>query len=174
MRVCHLVCLSLSLHTHTHTHTHIWLQTIADNKSWIIERNKLCARVFGLEVWWLFFKGTIHLSTNHTSKSYKNMLFTKKKSTSYLSSKPQLLNPARPGTRSTRWLDRSGFNKRSAVATTRPNPGDPEPGWPRRTRTRPGFFFFFQMWDLKPISIYTLCFHEKNHVFSMWDKNLLV
>jgi hypothetical protein len=23
---------------------------------------------------------------------------------------------------------------------------------------------------LKPISIYTLCSQEKNHVFSMWDK----
>jgi len=47
------------------------------------------------------------------------------------------------------------------------NPGDPgEPG--RDT------VFFFLMWDLKPIDIYTLCFHEKNHVFSMWDKNLLV
>jgi len=28
----------------------------------------------------------------------------------------------------------------------------------------------FSMWDLKPISIYTLCSQEKNHVFSMWDK----
>jgi hypothetical protein len=47
---------------------------------------------------------------------------------------PQLLNPARPGgstrARSTRWLDRSGFNKRLAVATARPYPGDPgEPEW---------------------------------------------
>ena len=25
------------------------------------------------------------------------------------------------------------------------------------------------MWDLKPISIYTLCFQEKNYVFSMWN-----
>ena len=82
--------------------------------------------------------------------------------------KPQLLNPARPDG-STWWLDRSGFNKRPAVATARPNPGDP--GEPGRDLV---FFFFFQMWDLKPISIYTLCFHEKNHVFSMWDKNLLV
>jgi len=72
-----------------------------------------------------------------------------------------LLNPARPGG-STRWLDRSGFNKRPAVATARPNPGDPELG---RTRTRPGFFFFFQMWDLKPISIYTLCSHKKTLFF---------
>jgi hypothetical protein len=32
--------------------------------------------------------------------------------------------------------------------------------------------FFFQMWDLKPIGIYTLCFQEKNYVFSMWDKKL--
>jgi hypothetical protein len=32
--------------------------------------------------------------------------------------------------------------------------------------------FFFQMWDLKPISIYTLCSQEKNYVFSMWDKKL--
>jgi len=67
----------------------------------------------------------------------------------------------RPGTRSTRWLDRSRFNKRPAVTTARPNPNE----------TR---FFFFQMWDLKPIIIYTLCFHEKNHIFSMWDKNILV
>jgi len=27
------------------------------------------------------------------------------------------------------------------------------------------------MWDLKPISVYTLCSNEKNHVFSMYDKN---
>jgi len=33
-------------------------------------------------------------------------------------------------------------------------------------------FFFFQIWDLKPISIYTLCSQEKNYVFSMWDKKL--
>jgi len=33
--------------------------------------------------------------------------------------------------------------------------------------------FFLQMWDLKPISIYTLCSHEKNHVFSMWNKKPL-
>jgi hypothetical protein len=26
------------------------------------------------------------------------------------------------------------------------------------------------MWDLKHISIYTLCSQEKSHVFSMWDK----
>jgi hypothetical protein len=38
---------------------------------------------------------------------------------------------------------------------------DQEPGWPGRDPV----FFFFQMWDLKPISIYTLCSHEKNHVF---------
>jgi len=44
-----------------------------------------------------------------------------------------LLNPARPGG-STRWLDRSGFNTRSAVATARPNPGEPE--------RDPVFFFF--------------------------------
>jgi len=45
---------------------------------------------------------------------------------------------------------------------------DPGLGRPGRTRTRPNFFF--QMWDLKPISIYTLYFQEKSHVFSMWDK----
>jgi len=43
------------------------------------------------------------------------------------------------------------------------NPGDS--GEPGRDPV-----FFFQMWDLKPISIYTLCSHEKNHVFSMWDR----
>jgi hypothetical protein len=53
-----------------------------------------------------------------------------------------LLNPAqpgpagRPGTRSTWWLDRSGFNKRPAVETARPNPGDL--GEPERD---PVFFF---------------------------------
>jgi len=26
------------------------------------------------------------------------------------------------------------------------------------------------MWDLKLISIYIICFEEKNHVFSMWNK----
>jgi len=41
----------------------------------------------------------------------------------------------RPGTRSTRWLDRSGFNKRPAVATARPNPGDPV-GRPRTRATQ--------------------------------------
>jgi len=29
--------------------------------------------------------------------------------------------------------------------------------------------YLFSMWDLKPISIYTLCFQEKNHLFSMWN-----
>jgi hypothetical protein len=29
------------------------------------------------------------------------------------------------------------------------------------------------MWDLKPISIYTLCFQEKSYVFSMWDLKLI-
>jgi len=42
-----------------------------------------------------------------------------------------------------------------------------DPGDPAETRC---FFFFFQMWDLKSISIYTLCSQEKNYVFSMWDK----
>ena len=74
-----------------------------------------------------------------------------------------LLNPARPGG-STRWLDRSGFNKRPAVATARPNSGDP--GEPERNLV----FFFFQIWDLKSISIYTIYSQEKSHVFSMWDK----
>jgi hypothetical protein len=43
-----------------------------------------------------------------------------------------------------------------------------QPGQTRATRrvnpdeTR---FFFFQMCDLKPISIYTLCFHEKKPCF---------
>jgi len=40
-----------------------------------------------------------------------------------------------------------------------------QPGKTRATRMRPDFFF--QMWDLKSISIYTLCFQEKSHVFSM-------
>ena len=41
---------------------------------------------------------------------------------------------------------------------------------PGETRPIPGFFF--QMWNLKPISIYILCSQEKNYVFSMWDKKL--
>ena len=52
-----------------------------------------------------------------------------------------------------------------------------QPGQTRATRANPDetrfvclFFFFFQMWDLKHISIYTLCSQEKSHVFSMWDK----
>ena len=77
-----------------------------------------------------------------------------------------LLNPAW-SSESIWWLDRSGFNKRPAVTTAWPNQDDPGPG---RTRTRPGFFFFFQMWGLKSISIYTLCSQEKSHVFSTWDK----
>jgi hypothetical protein len=35
------------------------------------------------------------------------------------------------------------------------------------TRARPGVFFF-QIWDLKPISIYYV--PKKNYIFSMWDK----
>ena len=50
------------------------------------------------------------------------------------------------------------------MATARPNTGDP--GEPERDP----FFFFFLMWDLKSISIYTICSQEKSHVFSMWDK----
>ena len=30
--------------------------------------------------------------------------------------------------------------------------------------------YLFSMWNLKSISIYTLCSQEKNYVFSMWDK----
>jgi hypothetical protein len=64
----------------------------------------------------------------------------------------QLLNSAQPGG-SIRWLDRSGFVKRSAGATTRQNPVNPGPG---RTRTGPGVFFFpFQMWFFS----YTPLFH---------------
>jgi len=55
------------------------------------------------------------------------------------------------------------------------------------SENRPGPDFFFQIWDLKLISVYTLCSqekklcffnvgykytlcsHEKNYVFSMWD-----
>jgi len=57
-----------------------------------------------------------------------------------------LLNPARLGG-STRWLDQSGCNKRSAGATTRPKPGRPigsphDPGEPGRD---PIFFFFLNV-----------------------------
>jgi hypothetical protein len=51
----------------------------------------------------------------------------------------------RPETRSTRWLDRFGFVKRPAGATTWQNPGDlvgrPMTRTTRENRTRPGFFF---------------------------------
>ena len=56
----------------------------------------------------------------------------------------QLLNSAQPGG-SIRWLDRSGFVKRSAGATTRQNPVNPGPG----------VFFPFQMWFFS----YTPLFH---------------
>jgi len=72
-----------------------------------------------------------------------------------------LLNPARPGTW---WLDRSGFNKRPAEATTRPNPVDPgEPG------RDPFFFFFSNVVFETHLYIYSM-FPRKSHVFSMWDK----
>jgi len=81
-----------------------------------------------------------------------------------------LLNPARrvdpgPGgwTGSGLIKDRLWQQPGQTRATRRVNPG------PGRTRTRP-LFFFFQMWDLKSISIYTICAQEKSHVFSMWNK----
>jgi hypothetical protein len=52
-----------------------------------------------------------------------------------------------------------------------------KPGWPGGSTYdlgKPGqdiVFFFFQMWDLKLISIYNLYSQEKNYVFSIWDKN---
>ena len=71
---------------------------------------------------------------------------------------PLLLNPAWPGW-STRWLDRSEFNKRPAVATARVKK----------------IMFFLSMWDLKPISIYTLCSQEKKIMFFQCGiKNFLV
>jgi len=46
-----------------------------------------------------------------------------------------------------------------------------QPGRPKtRANLDETWLFFFPMWDLKPISIYTLCSQEKSHVFSMWDK----
>jgi hypothetical protein len=66
--------------------------------------------------------------------------------------------------------------KRPVNAMTRSNPVDPA-GQPV-IRARPDqdlvflFFVFFQMKDLKPISIYNLYSQEKNYVFSMWDKKL--
>jgi hypothetical protein len=85
--------------------------------------------------------------------------------------KAVLLNPTRrvnpgpgqPGTRSTRWLDRSGFTKRPVGATARSNPG--EPG-------RDPVFFFFKCEIWNPLVynyIYSMS-QEKSHVFSMWDK----
>jgi hypothetical protein len=62
-----------------------------------------------------------------------------------------LLNLARP-CGSTQWLDRSGFNKKPAGATARPNPSDPA-GRPM-TRANPGenrcfvfFSFKYGIWN---------------------------
>jgi len=56
----------------------------------------------------------------------------------------------------------SGFLKIPAGVMTRSNLVDPA-GQPV-TRARPDAFFF-EMWDLKPISIYTLCFQKKKLCF---------
>jgi len=66
----------------------------------------------------------------------------------------QLLNSAQPGG-SIRWLDRSGFVKRSAGATTRQNPVNPGPG---RTRTGPGVFFFLFKCGFSPIPLFFIFF----------------
>ena len=34
--------------------------------------------------------------------------------------------------------------------------------------------YLFSMWDLKLVSIYTLCSQEKSYVLSMWDKKLFL
>jgi hypothetical protein len=76
--------------------------------------------------------------------------------------KPQLLNP-------TRWLDRSGFNKRPAVATAWPNSGHPagRPGTrvTRRTRTRPGFFFLLSKCGIWNPLVYILYVSMKKTMF---------
>ena len=72
-----------------------------------------------------------------------------------------IIKPGRPGSGSrTRWLDQFRFNKRPVIVTAQPNPGEPEQD----------SNFFKKIWDLKPISIYSLCSQEKSHVFLMWDK----
>jgi hypothetical protein len=83
------------------------------------------------------------------------------------------LNPAWLGG-SIRWLDRSGFNKSSVGTITRKNPVDPI-GQPM-TRANPDETRFFKkIWDLKPISIYTLCSQEKKVMFFQCGiKNFLV
>jgi hypothetical protein len=68
------------------------------------------------------------------------------------------------------WLDQSGFNKKPVGATTRLNPSDPA-GRPMTRATR---VIFFQMWNLKPISIYTLCSKKKVMFFQCGIKNVLV
>jgi hypothetical protein len=93
-----------------------------------------------------------------------------------------LLNLARPcgSTRwlyrpcgSTQWLDRSGFNKKPAGATARPNPSDPA-GRPM-TRANPGenrcfVFFSFKYGIWNPLIYIYIYSQEKSHVFLMWDK----
>ena len=80
---------------------------------------------------------------------------------------PLLLNPAWPGW-STRWLDRSEFIKRPAVATALPNSGDPagRPGT-QVTRANPDetqFFFFFKCGIWNPL-VYILYVPMKKTMF---------
>jgi len=69
--------------------------------------------------------------------------------------------------------DRSGFVKRSVSAMTWSNLVDPAGQPVTRVRTDQDQVFFFQMWVLKPISIYTLCSQEKKYVFSICDLKLI-
>ena len=70
-----------------------------------------------------------------------------------------------PGTRSTQWLDRSGFSKRSAVETARSNPGDPAGRLGTRANpveTRCFFFFKCGIWN--PL-VYILYVPKKKVMF---------
>jgi hypothetical protein len=73
------------------------------------------------------------------------------------------LGPGRPGGWTGPGLikDRLWQQPGQTRATRPVDPSEPE---------RDPVFIFFQMWDLKSISIYTICSQEKSHVFSMWDK----
>jgi hypothetical protein len=87
-----------------------------------------------------------------------------------------LLNPARPGGLTRAPADTGAgpvrVCKKTGQCKDPVKPGRLDGSTRDLGENRPRPCFFFLMWDLKPISIYTLCSQEKNYVFSMWDKKL--
>jgi hypothetical protein len=117
-------------------------------------------------------KSTLKSNHNHTSKQACRKRHTNSYTLPLVTSVIKLgparqvdLGPGRPGgwTGPDLLKDRPGQQPDQTRATRR---STHDPGEPGRDP------FFFQMWDLKPISIYTLCSQEKSHVFSTWDKKI--